>query len=64
VLRGSVVQWREAASFSHLHIAKSPFHKLYRKGGMEMEIVFVPGGKDREALAEELVKWILEGENR
>jgi hypothetical protein len=29
-----------------------------------MEIVFVPGGKDREALAEELVKWILEGENR
>lgn len=31
---------------------------------MEVEIVFVPGKKDREVLAEELVKWILEGENR
>ena len=29
-----------------------------------MEIVFIPGGKDREALAEELVKWMLQGENR
>ena len=29
-----------------------------------MEIVFVPGGKDREALAKELLKGILEGKSR
>ena len=29
-----------------------------------MEIVFIPGGKDREALAKELLKGIMEGKNR
>ena len=45
------------------HIADAPLHKLQKKGGVAMEIVFVPGGKDREEIAAELIKRILEGKD-
>ncbi|MBQ8390166.1 MAG: hypothetical protein IJX52_04235 [Oscillibacter sp.] len=59
----NTIKLEGAALAAPFHIADAPFHKLQRKGGMAMEIVFVPGGKDREELAAELIKSILGGKD-